>query len=156
MLFFSEYRKMEESFYVILMKLSSLGEDMFPCLSIFYRNSFCLVSPSSSKSRITSLASALLTSLHTLALTPLLLSFTCKDPCDYMLLLMLSLVTKSCPTLWRHHGLQPASLLCPQHFPGKNTGVGYHFFLQIFPTQGSNPRQVDSLPQSHVGGPEIT
>ena len=25
-------------------------------------------------------------------------------------------------------------------FPGKNTGVGYHFLLQgIFPTQGSNP-----------------
>ena len=153
MLFFSEYRKVEE----ILMKLSSLGENMFPCLSIFQRNSFCLVAPSSSKSRITSLASALLTSLHTLALTPLLLSFTCKDPCNYMLLLLVSLVTKSCPILWRHHGLQSASLLCPQDFPGKNTGVGYHFFLQeIFPTQGSNPRQVDSLPQSHLGSPEIT
>ena len=41
-------------------------------------------------------------------------------------------------------------------FPGKNTGVGCHFFLQgIFPTQGSNLRllqwQVDSLPLSHLG-----
>ena len=28
-------------------------------------------------------------------------------------------------------------LLCPWNFPGKNTGVGSHFFLQgIFPTQG--------------------
>ena len=37
------------------------------------------------------------------------------------------------------HGLQPARLFCPQDFPGKNTGVGSHCFLQgIFPTQGSN------------------
>ena len=37
-------------------------------------------------------------------------------------------------------GLQPARLLCPWDFPGKNTGVGCHFLLQgIFPTQGSNP-----------------
>ena len=41
-------------------------------------------------------------------------------------------------------------------FPGKNTGVGYHFLLQgIFPTQGSNLRllywQADSLPLSHPG-----
>ena len=34
------------------------------------------------------------------------------------------------------HGLEPARLLI---FPGKNTGVGYHFLLQgIFPTQESN------------------
>ena len=31
-------------------------------------------------------------------------------------------------------------LLRPWDFPGKNTGVGCHFFLQgIFQTQGSNP-----------------
>ena len=37
-------------------------------------------------------------------------------------------------------GLLPTSLLCPQNFPGKSTGVGCHFLLQgIFPTQGSNP-----------------
>ena len=29
------------------------------------------------------------------------------------------------------HGLQPTRLLCPWHFPGKDTGVGCHFFLQI-------------------------
>ena len=30
------------------------------------------------------------------------------------------------------------SQLCPWDFPGKNTGVGCHFFIQgIFPTQGS-------------------
>ena len=35
--------------------------------------------------------------------------------------------------------LQPARLLCPQNFPGKNTGVGCHFLLQgIFLTQGLN------------------
>ena len=37
----------------------------------------------------------------------------------------------------RPHGLQPAWLLCPWDFPGKNTEVGCHFLLQgIFPTQG--------------------
>ena len=40
----------------------------------------------------------------------------------------------------RPHGLQPTRLLCPQDFPGKNTGVGCHFLLQgIFPTQRLNP-----------------
>ena len=38
------------------------------------------------------------------------------------------------------HGLQPTTFLHPQDFPGKNTGVDCHFFLQrIFPTEGSNP-----------------
>ena len=37
------------------------------------------------------------------------------------------------------HGLQPTRFLHPWDFPGKNTGVGCHFLLQIFPTQGSNP-----------------
>ena len=37
------------------------------------------------------------------------------------------------------HGLQPARLLCPLNFLGKNTGVGSHaLFRGIFPTQGSN------------------
>ena len=53
----------------------------------------------------------------------------------------------------------PLRLLCLQNFPGKNTGVGYHFLLQgTFPTQGSNPHlrllhwQADSSPLSHLGG----
>ena len=42
-------------------------------------------------------------------------------------------------TSLRPHGQQPARLLCPCNFPGKNTGVGCHFLLQgIFPTQESN------------------
>ena len=41
--------------------------------------------------------------------------------------------------LLQPNGLQPARLLCPRKFPGKNTGMGYHFLLQgIFPTQGLN------------------
>ena len=28
------------------------------------------------------------------------------------------------------HGLYPTRLLCPWDFPGKNTGVGFHFLLQ--------------------------
>ena len=45
----------------------------------------------------------------------------------------------SCVQLLQVQGLQPARLLCPWDFPGKNTGVGCHFLLQgIFPTQRSN------------------
>ena len=52
---------------------------------------------------------------------------------------MVSLVTKSCPTL-QPYGLQPTRLFCPWDFSGKNTGVGCHFLLQgSFPTQGSKP-----------------
>ena len=37
------------------------------------------------------------------------------------------------------YGQRPARLLCPWDFPGKNTGVDCHFFLQgIFPIQGLN------------------
>ena len=37
------------------------------------------------------------------------------------------------------HGLQPARLLCPWNFLGKNTREGFHFLLQvIFLTQGLN------------------
>ena len=66
------------------------------------------------------------------------------------------LVTKSCLTLFQHHGLQPTRLLCPWDFPGKNTGLGCHFLLPgIFQTQRSNPHflcwQADSLPLSHQG-----
>ena len=39
-------------------------------------------------------------------------------------------------TLWPR-GLWLARLLCPWNFPGKNTGVGFHFLLQgIFPPRG--------------------
>ena len=39
----------------------------------------------------------------------------------------------------QHHGLYPARLLCPWDYPGKNTGVGCHFLLQVISTQESNP-----------------
>ena len=60
----------------------------------------------------------------------------------------------------RPHELQPARLLCPLGFSGKNTGVGCHALLQgIFSIQGSNP----GLPHcrwilcclSHQESPEI-
>ena len=38
-------------------------------------------------------------------------------------------------SLWPH-GLQPARLLCPWNFPGKNIRVGLHFFLWV----SSQPR----------------
>ena len=59
------------------------------------------------------------------------------------------------------HGLQPATVLCPWKFPGRNTGVGCHFLLQgIFPTQGLNLHllhwRVDSLPLAPSGKPLYT
>ena len=50
--------------------------------------------------------------------------------------LVTSVVSNSLPP----HVLQPARLLCPWDFLGKNTTVGCHALLQgIFLTQGSNP-----------------
>ena len=40
-------------------------------------------------------------------------------------------------SLWPH-GLWPTRLLCPWNSPSRNSGVGCHSLLQIFPTQGSN------------------
>ena len=63
-----------------------------------------------------------------------------------------------CPVLFKSlqpHGLQPAKLLCPWNFSGKNNaGAGCHFLLQgIFLTQRLNPHllhllhwQVDTPP----------
>ena len=74
-----------------------------------------------------------------------------------VVIIMYAQVTESCPTL-QLHGLQPARLLCPQNFPGKNTGVGCHFLLQgIFQTQGLNLHflhwQANSLPKRYLGSP---
>ena len=63
----------------------------------------------------------------------------------------------------RPYGLQPATLLCPQDSPGKNTGVGCHALLWgIFPAQGSNPSllcllhwQVGSLLLGQLGKPSM-
>ena len=49
-------------------------------------------------------------------------------------------------------GLQPARLLCPRDFPGKNTGVGWDLpDPEIEP--GSPALQADSLHISHQGRP---
>ena len=49
-------------------------------------------------------------------------------------------VTQSCPNSSLTPWTVAHRLLCPWDSPGKNTGVGCHFFLQvIFLTQGSNP-----------------
>ena len=62
---------------------------------------------------------------------------------------VLGSLTQLCPTPCGSVGCR---LLCPKDFPSKNTGVGCHFLLRIFPTQGSNPHflrllhwQADSL-----------
>ena len=71
-----------------------------------------------------------------------------------------ALVTQLCLTLCDPMDCSlPAFSICGDS-PGKNTGVGFHAFLQgIFPTQGSNP----DLPHcrrilkhlSHQGSPRI-
>ena len=60
----------------------------------------------------------------------------------------------------RPPGLQPARLLCPWNYPGKNTGVDCHFLLKgLFLIQGSNLRllhwQGGSLPLHHLESPVI-
>ena len=53
-----------------------------------------------------------------------------------------------CPTLCNTMDYSPPGSSVHEDFPGKNTGVVYHFLLQeIFPTQGSSLLhwQVDSL-----------
>ena len=63
-----------------------------------------------------------------------------------------------CSCCLQPHRLQFARFLCPWHFPGKNTGVSCHFFLQgIFLTLESNPgllhcRQI-LYPLSYTGSP---
>ena len=69
-----------------------------------------------------------------------------------------SLVSTSCLTLLRLHGLQPSRSFCPWDFPSKNARVSCHFLFQgVFPTQGSNPHllhwQANSLPLSSQGSP---
>ena len=76
-------------------------------------------------------------------------------------IIFVAMSSLSCVRLFlRPHGLQPTRLLYPWDFPGKNTGVGWHFFLQgIFLTQGLNcclqHWQADSLPLSHLGSPSF-
>ena len=41
------------------------------------------------------------------------------------------------------HGLYPTSLLCPGDFPGKNTGVGCHFLLQIYSSMHDEKHNVE-------------
>ena len=61
------------------------------------------------------------------------------------------------------NGPQPARFLCPWDFPGENSGMGCHAFLQaIFPTLGLNPHllhllrwQVGSLPLAPPGKPGL-
>ena len=50
------------------------------------------------------------------------------------------LVAQLCPALCETMDCSPARLLCPWNSPGKNTGVGCHFFLWgNFLSQRSNP-----------------
>ena len=70
------------------------------------------------------------------AILPLSILITLGHKCCCCCCCYCCLIAKSCLTLLRPHGLQPTTLLCPWHFPDKNTGVGCHFLLQgIFLTQ---------------------
>ena len=80
------------------------------------------------------------------------------------------LITKSCLTLLRSHRLQHARLLCPWYFPARIL----EWFAISFFRRSSRPRgdlqeifkrssnlhlphwQVDSLPLSHQGSPQIS
>ena len=51
----------------------------------------------------------------------------------------------NCVLLFATPRTVPPRFLCRWNFPGKNTGVGYHFLLQgIFPNQGIKPESLAS------------
>ena len=55
------------------------------------------------------------------------------------------LVATLCLTLPPPHGVQPARLLCPRNFPGKNTGEGYHYPSPgDLPDPGIKPASLES------------
>ena len=59
---------------------------------------------------------------------------------DYSAFACVYLAAQSCPTLCNPMDCSLPGSSVHGDSPGKNTGVGCHFFLQgIFPTQGSNP-----------------
>ena len=51
------------------------------------------------------------------------------DTYSFLMFAVVELLSHVQPTLLQLHGLQPAWLLCPWDFPGKNTGMGCHFLL---------------------------
>ena len=67
---------------------------------------------------------------------------------------MLLLGPRSCPTPCNSMDCSPPGFSVRGDSPGKFTGVGCHVLLQeIFPTQGLNPLQEDSLPAELPGKP---
>ena len=62
---------------------------------------------------------------------------------------------QSCPSLFDPTDYsQPARLLCPRNFPGRDTGVGCHFLFEgIFLAQGLN---LASLASSSLVGVSFT
>ena len=50
----------------------------------------------------------------------------------------------------RPQGLLPARILCPWHFPGKNTGVSCHFLLLDLPHLGIESEAPAVFPVLHV------
>ena len=83
------------------------------------------------------------------ALFPTISTFIIFESESVRSLSYLQLFATSC------HGLEPARLLHPWDFPGKNIGVGCHFLLEgIFLNQGSKVHlllwQVDSLSLGHL------
>ena len=62
---------------------------------------------------------------------------------------VLCLVTQLCPTLCDPMDCSPSGSSVRGDSPSKNTGVGCHTLLQIFPTQGF--QGLDSLPSEPTG-----
>ena len=109
--------------------------------------------PWSTHSLLCSVAAKIYHSLQCFLFSPFWFSFHYIPGCG-------CLVAKSCPILCNPMDCCPTRLFYPWNFPGKNTGVSCHFFLQgIFPTQGSNPHllhwQADSLLLCHRGKPHL-
>ena len=75
-------------------------------------------------------------------------------------LYVLCLVAQLCPTLFNPMDCSPPGSSVLGHSPGKNTGVGCHALLQIFPTQWSSPGLTNSgwilYHLSHQGSLSLT
>ena len=73
------------------------------------------------------------------------LHFTLRIPDPYLLLESPRLLSPAQGPWTSYQPTQELTLsLCPWDFPGKNTGVGCHFFLGVLPDPGIEPRSLVS------------
>ena len=72
------------------------------------------------------------------------------------MIVVMCLITQSCPTLCDPMDCSPPGSSVHGHSPGKNTGVGCRFLLQgFFPTRGWNLCLLHCIPSEPPGKPKL-